>query len=49
MTRTQLRTLILNWIDICSVKENVFGSARSVKIHTTQIPIWNRRKPIHQS
>lgn len=40
MTRAELRTLILNWIDYCPVKEEVFGSRRSVETHTTQMPAW---------
>lgn len=40
MTRAELRTLILNWIDSCTVKEEVFDSLRSVETHITQMPAW---------
>lgn len=35
MTKAQLRTLFLNWVDTCPFKEKVFGSPRSVRTHTT--------------
>lgn len=37
MTRAHLKTLILNWIDKCPVKEEVFDCPSSVEIHTTQM------------
>lgn len=43
MTRAELRTLILYWIDYCPVKEEVFGTLRSVETHTTQMPGWTER------
>lgn len=40
MTRAHLKTLILNWIDKCPVREEVFGCPKSVETHTTQMSAW---------